>query len=321
MERIGVFYDGNYFHHVSNYYYYTHDRRRRLSVAGIHAFIRHQLSFETGLPFNLCQIVDAHYFRGRSSAYEASQRGNQLYYDRLFDDILTHEGVVTHYLPLRLIHGRKEEKGVDMSLALEAYELAHQKSFTTIVLIVSDGEYTPLVRKLNALGVKVMVLSWDFEYTNHEGLRKQTRTSQDLLDACSFPLTMHELIDDPEESDNDVVNNLFVQIENKHRHDDNYNDNYSEDYTDVEDDEDYDEEHLDAVSGDSLESEILSLKEGFGFIRFPNNNLFFHYTDVEDCEFSELQPGEKVSFVLDDGDNGQHIARQVRKIMEVDEWD
>ncbi|MEX1187886.1 MAG: cold-shock protein, partial [Bacteroidia bacterium] len=29
VTRIGVFYDGNYFLHVSNYYNYFHERRRR----------------------------------------------------------------------------------------------------------------------------------------------------------------------------------------------------------------------------------------------------------------------------------------------------
>ncbi len=324
MERIGVFYDGNYFHHVSNYYYYTHERRRRLSVAGIHSFIRHQISLETGLPYNLCQIVDAHYFRGRSSAYEASQRGSQLYYDRLFDDILTHEGVVTHYLPLRLIHGRKEEKGVDMSLSLEAFELSLLKKFTSVVLIASDGDYSFLVRKLNALGVKVMVLGWDFEYVNHEGIRKQTRTAQDLLEAASFPLSMHEIIDDANNEDDLVVNNLFVSIENRYKHeDDDYSDEdddaFEGEYSGSDDDDDYDDEHYSAEVGETLESEILSLKEGFGFIRFPNNNLFFHYTDVEDCEFSDLQPGEKVYFVLSEGDNGQSVAKNVRKSKE-EQW-
>ncbi|MCC5917124.1 MAG: NYN domain-containing protein [Cryomorphaceae bacterium] len=330
MERIGIFYDGNYFHHVSNYYYYTHERRRRLSVSGIHTFIRHHISESTGIPFSLCQIVDAHYFRGRSSAYEASQRGNQLYYDRLFDDILTHEGVTTHYLPLRNVHGRKEEKGVDISLALEAYELAMLKKFTSLVLIASDGDYLPLVRKLNTLGVKVMILAWDFEYTNHEGLQKQTRTSQDLMEVASFPIAMHEIIDNRIEGQTPVINNLFVSNEYKNRSDDfrNNDDEWSADDNESQHDkqhfdsvdEEYDDAHINATEGDELESEILSLKEGFGFIRFPNNNLFFHYSDVIDCDFNELQPGEKVSFILTTGNGGQDVAKEVRKIDSSSTW-
>ena len=41
MIKIGVFYDGNYFLHVSNYYNYDHPRQRRLSITGLHKFIKH----------------------------------------------------------------------------------------------------------------------------------------------------------------------------------------------------------------------------------------------------------------------------------------
>ena len=40
LTRIGVFYDGNYFLHVSNYYNYSHERKNRLSIAGLHHFIK-----------------------------------------------------------------------------------------------------------------------------------------------------------------------------------------------------------------------------------------------------------------------------------------
>ena len=69
MIRIGVFYDGNYFLHVSNYYNYDHARRRRLSIAGLHEFIRYQVAAEEdNSDPRQCQIVDAHYFRTRRSS-------------------------------------------------------------------------------------------------------------------------------------------------------------------------------------------------------------------------------------------------------------
>ena len=35
LLRIGVFYDGGFFHHISNYYRYAHPRKQRISVPGI----------------------------------------------------------------------------------------------------------------------------------------------------------------------------------------------------------------------------------------------------------------------------------------------
>lgn len=48
LVRIAVFYDGNYFLHVSNYYNYDHPRKRRLSLSGLHEFIRNQVAQEEG---------------------------------------------------------------------------------------------------------------------------------------------------------------------------------------------------------------------------------------------------------------------------------
>ena len=188
LTRIGVFYDGNYFLHVSNFYNYFHPKKSRISISGLHEFIRSKVSEEEGNDVQSCQIVDAHYFRGRLNAQEASARGHMMYYDRVFDDLLMSECVTTHYLPVRSIHGTRYEKGIDVWLALEAYEMSMYKRFDVLVLIASDGDFVPLVRKLNTLGTRVMVLSWDFEYTTEEGQRMVTRTSQELLEEVTYPV-------------------------------------------------------------------------------------------------------------------------------------
>ena len=38
-------------------------------------------------------------------AKEANTKSNQLYFDRLFDDILMSEGIITHYFPARNVQG------------------------------------------------------------------------------------------------------------------------------------------------------------------------------------------------------------------------
>ncbi|GAB4396543.1 MAG: hypothetical protein OHK0053_10850 [Microscillaceae bacterium] len=291
LIRIGVFYDGNYFLHVSNYYNYDHYRKKRLSISGLHEFIRTQVAQEESMDPRLCQIVDAHYFRGRLSAQEASQRGDTLYWDRVFDDILMSQGVTTHYLPLRIIGGRREEKGIDVWLALEAFEQAFYKRFDVLVLIASDGDYIPLVRKVNTLGTRVMVLSWDFEYTSENGQKYVTRTSQELLEEVSYPVAMHEIIDNRVRRNDPVIGNLFVQTESK-RH--------------------ITPEAQIALNGEEKISEILSIKNGYGFIKFPPNNLFFHFTNMIDTDFNELKAGDPVKFTITKNEEGSDVATNVR---------
>lgn len=327
LTRIGVFYDGNYFLHVSNYYNYSHERRSRISISGLHAFIRRQVAEEEGVNERLCQIVDAHYFRGRLNAHEANQRGNQLFYDRLFDDILMSEGVVTHYLPVKTYQGYRQEKGIDVWLALEAFELAQYKKFDVVVLITSDGDYVPLIRKLNTLGSRIMVLSWDFEFLNEQGEKQVTRTSQDLLEEVSYPVGMHGIIDDRSRRNDLVIQNLFVKQQqaaprpnfasatNGNSYAGGFANGHSyDDYAPI-DEPNY---NIDPMVDDDPEgrkiSTVRSLKTGYGFINYPPNNLFFHYTSLIDTDFNELQVDDEVEFTVGQNAEGKDIAVDVRLI-------
>ncbi len=294
LTRIGVFYDGNYFLHVSNYYAYHHERRSRLSIAGLHEFVRHRIAEEEKKDFHLCQIVDAHYFRGRLSAQEASAEGNRLYYDRLFDDILMMEGVTTHYLPVRTVQGYRQERGIDVWMALEAFELTLHRSFDVVILIASDSDFVPLVRKLHTLGVRVMLLAWDYEYYDEEGRRRSTVTSQYLWEEVTYPIAMQNVIDD----DNDdlfPVTRLFVERKKTL---------VGEEAPVVEIEE-----------GELKTSTIYSLKDGYGFISFPQtNNLFFHYSFLLDTDFNDLREGDTVEFTLSKNERGEPIARNVKLV-------
>lgn len=284
--RIGVFYDGNFLLHASNYYNYIHPVKRRLSLGGLHNFIRHRVAEEEGIEPSKCQIAQAHYFRGRLNAAEAAQRGNQLYNDRVFDDILMSEGIQPHYLPLRNLQGKKEERGIDAWLSLEAYELAMTGRIDTVVLIVSDTDYTPLMRKLTGLGLRIMLLSWEFEYVNDDGVKMVTKTSHELLSLATYPVAMHDVINYGVQQNNPLISEMFVAPDPSRQ----------------------------AREQTFETSEILSLKNGFGFIKYPNNNLFFHYQDVVG-EFADLNVGDPVEFTIEQNQQKQDVAKNVRKLL------
>ena len=302
LTRIGVFYDGNYFYHVSNYYFYSHARHARISISGLHEFIREKVC-EMEFPDTAydeiprCRVVDSHYFRGRLSAKEASSRGNILYYDRLFDDVLMAQGVTTHYLPVKSFDGKKEEKSVDTWLSLEAYEMAIYKRYDVVVLIACDGDYVPLARKLSSLGVRVMLLSWDFEYKDDAGFTRITRTSQDLMSEVAYPVIMTYEIGEDEHSDRDVINALFVPPTPTAIINENITGEMPE----------YIEEPTDEV----LTGEVLSLKKGYGFIRYEPNNLFFHWTYVISGDFNDMMEGDRVRYRLARNNMGALIAVDV----------
>ena len=290
LLRIGVFYDGQYFFHVSDYYKFGHERKAGISIKGLHEFIRNQAAGLCNTDYRLCQIVDAHYFRGRLSAQEASS--NKLFGERAFEEILMRENVTTHYLPLKqTTSGVKQEKGIDVWLALEAYELAIYKKFDMLVLIACDGDYVPLVRKLNTLGTRVMLLSWDFAYTDSEQRERKTRTSQQLLEEVSFPIAMHQIIEDRVQRQDSFVSRLFLPQMNDPEFDVLRKDALTEEE---------EEEEVKGTSKDIFQSTILKLKEGYGFIRdHENNNVFFHHSCLQnDGDFNSLTEGQKVKYTI-----------------------
>ncbi len=289
LTRIGVFYDGNYFFHVSNYYQYQHARKARISIDGLHEFIRHQVAEAEGEDVKYCQIVDAHYFRGRPRAQEADARG-LLLRERQFDDILMREGVITHYLPL----GPEGEKGIDVWLALETYELAIYKQFDVIVLIACDGDFLPLVRKLNALGTRVMLLGWGFSYIDQSGKERETRTAQVLLEEVTYPVLMQQVIDDPSRRGDLRIDNLFVP--QKELAPQPKSPEIKKTQT----------APSPASNPNLAAGKIQTLREGFGFITPTDGagNLFFFHASVLNADFNELRVGDEVTYKIGNNDKG-----------------
>lgn len=311
LIRIAVFYDGNYFQKVNYYYANQHERKARLSIEGLHAYIRDRVGKQEGVDASQARIVDAHYFRGRLRAFDARER-NMLYSDRFFEDILMRENVVTHYLPIKTRDGKILEKGIDVWLALEAYELSVYKKFDVLVLIACDGDYVPLVRKLNTIGTRVMLLSWDFKYIDKLNLERETRTSQDLLDEATYPVAMHELIDNRITRNDPIVNQLFVSQEvmnNYRRETEGYNHQPAAAAS------------ANVIAGARDQGTIIKLGNGFGFIKYPPNNLYFGANDVVDYTFEELQVGDVVEFSFGKNIRDEDVAKLVRPVFEEEDED
>jgi uncharacterized LabA/DUF88 family protein len=140
--RIGVFYDGTWFAYLSDFYATVHPRAARIALDGLHDALRWYVHTETGSDLADCRVQEAHYVRGRIATPATS-----------FDAVLAAAGVARHDLPL---HGGKE-KGVDVHLALEAWDRATTVPLDQVVLITGDADFAPLVTRLVARGVRVVV--------------------------------------------------------------------------------------------------------------------------------------------------------------------
>jgi uncharacterized LabA/DUF88 family protein/cold shock CspA family protein len=313
LIRVGVFYDGNYFLKISDYYYFQHERKARISLEGLHEFIRHQVAEEEDVDVRLSRIIDAHFFRGRLSATEARDK-DRLFHDRLLDDILMNMSIATHYMPLKTRDGRLQEKGIDVWLSLEALELALHKSYDVVVLIAGDSDYVPLIKKLNTIGTRVMLLNWDFKYVDFKGEARVTRASQHLLEQATYPVQMHEIIDQGLADADELIETMFVNTPEPTPYPAAAKPVRPTGPTAA------------GPVGTVGISTIKNLKNGFGFVVMPPNNLFFSYADMAEGDFNELREGDWVEFTVGRNHRDEDCARNVRKVAapameEGDEYD
>ena len=288
LKKIGVFIDGNYLYHVSNYYFFAHSRKTRISISGIQNFICQKAAELEKGNLNSYRITDSHYFRGRISA-DAAQKKDILYSERAFDDILMREGIKTHYLPIGP-HGG--EKGVDVSLALEAFEITSIKNFDIVALVASDGDYIPLVRKLQSLGARVMLLGWSFQYTDDEGGIRNTGTSQRLLREVAYPLVMSDIVDKERGSH---IEELFVTSQS-----------FSTPPNLPPAQNAVSEPDEDSV----FYGTVAELKQSFGFIESPEGHLFFSFFELNVPQ-DKIKINDRVSFIIGKNDKGI-CAKDVR---------
>lgn len=313
LKKIGVFYDGNFINHISDYYAIHHSIKSRLSLKGIEEFLLSEISEIEGVDKQYCKVVESHFYRGRITAKNADER-DSLYGERIFDDACMFDGVNTHYLPLKRKNGKLQSKGINIWLALDAYEMTLLKKLDLVVLVTSDTDFKPLIRKLHSIGTKTLLLSWNID--SEEEAYGMTNISKDLTELVTFYIDVADCIaNDPEKTqklfipkvEKESYGNDYLSSSknwtNKHSY---YQKSYWTKDSRMNEEVEYDEENR-------IESEICALKSGFGFIHHTPNNLFFHSSDMfEGFSFNDLLEGDAVEFQIHTKPDGSLVAKHIK---------
>ena len=207
MIRVGFFYDGSFFHRVSSFYKHNSARQAFLSFGGLQEYIRKAVADVMGKELDTVQITESHLHRGRFSITAAKEKST-LETDRFFDQMLMYAGVQPHYLPMDESRDRPAERGVEINMALDIYEMAVQKRIDIAVIFSGNADITPLIRKLHAQGVATMIVGVDLESESDDGKIYTTRTSSHLMDVCTYPMMLSEDI----ESNLEGIDDIFAKV-------------------------------------------------------------------------------------------------------------
>lgn len=185
--RIGVFYDGSFFTIAQRYLY--HERKLGwLTFQGLHNFFEGYLKLrEQGYASH--KIVYASWHQGLFTNKNATEQ--QLRQDRNLYHDLMHAAIEPKYLP---VSQEQKEKGIDISLAIDALQIGLDGKIDVAVLVTGDGDFVPLVRALNKQGIRVLAAY--FEYAPIDG--KKTFINERLKNSCNYAVDIIKL-----ENDND----------------------------------------------------------------------------------------------------------------------
>lgn len=159
---VGIFIDGGYYAKINEGL--EKQLSMKLDIKNLFMFIREKISGKCSIPLEDIQITEAHFFRGRYRAGDAKAK-NLLFSERAFEDTLIENDVIFHYKHLKELEKKNGvtvvEKGIDVWFALETYELSMIRKFDYVILITGDADHEMLVRKLNGLKTKVILLTWN----------------------------------------------------------------------------------------------------------------------------------------------------------------
>lgn len=167
FQSVGLFIDGGYYAKINEALY--ENLGVNIHMTALMRFIRQQVSSLSGSGIEDCHITESHFFRGRYRVNDANNK-RLLFVERKFEDSLIENDVIFHYKHLREVQKDGEttviEKGVDVWFALEAYEPSSIRQFDYVVLITGDADHEMLLRKLKALKIRPILLTWDVNNDN-----------------------------------------------------------------------------------------------------------------------------------------------------------
>lgn len=205
--RIMVFYDGNYFKQGQIYFRYK-EKRGWFSLPELHNFFEKYVASKTKASSDVTKVVAAHYYDGRLTTNVAL--GDQLERERDFEMALIAAGIVPHYLPVSEIAKpgatndqvtyKLAQKGVDVELAIDVLDHAHENRYDVAILVTGDTDFVPLVRRVTSLNKHALIAHFDIpqwaddQHRNH----RPTYCSRALVDAASWSLNFNNLVKDPD---------------------------------------------------------------------------------------------------------------------------
>ncbi len=297
-KSVAIYYDGDYISKVAKYYATNNIVSYRLNISVLHNYIIDSVKSvvkeeaNSGIYISSCKNI-----RSRRLTDDITHKRNLLYWERINHDNLTKAGITPRFVQ-SCGEVFQDEATVCTTLSLELYEKAITTPLDVVVIIAGGVAYLPLIDKLKSRGVDVIVVGWEILRT--DDLEHEANCNEQLLANADHSLVINTILDDNPEGLKGFLTEMGAP---KHIVDD------SDEVIGTISNSD----EIGLSIGEWSVSEIINLKHNFGFIKNDTQNIFFHEVDYSG-DFSQLEIGDNVEFVLDKSADGQILARNVSKV-------
>ncbi len=289
---IAIYYDGNYINRVSKYYATNNIVSYRFNIGVLHNYILHRAEVLASETLSDVYVASSKSFRSRKYTNDIAGRKNQLYWERSNEDTLLELGIQPIY-HLSSGSSQCDDATVANTLSLDMLYLTLENDISMAIIVAGSGCYIPLASRLKSMGMDVMVVGWNIIHNDTPELE----CSDKLFEVANFTEIISDILDDTPE----VLDGMLKEVELPKP-------------VVVAEEQPFTppskEEAIEVELGDWGVGEIVTLNPNFGFINYPNNNLYFHASDYNG-DFSELKVGEGVEFVLEHNQDGSLVAKNV----------
>lgn len=180
--RLGVFYDGSFFVYAQHFFY--KQNYGWLSFASFHNLLENLIR-EKEQGYSNYRVVYSGWYQGLYSSNQSSDHQRRIERNRHLD--LIHSGIEPKYVPMSQ---NQNEKGVDVAMAVDAFQVCLEGYIDIAILITGDGDFIPLVRALMKRGIRVAVAY--FEYTDSQN-NKKSFINERLLNVCNYAININSL--------------------------------------------------------------------------------------------------------------------------------
>ena len=144
-----------------------------------------------------------------------------------------------------------------------------------------------------------MVLCWDYEHTDKDGTRRDSRASQDLLNSATYPVMVSTAIDDRARESDPVIQNLFEKETVRYRYDPNQRARS--------------QTHEDSPR---KTGKIASLGTSYGHIDAEGGmRMFFPRSAIKIGDFKDLDVGDSVEYIAENTPSDGWQISEVRKVV------